>query len=125
MHVEHSRKHGTFDSRWPAIRHTPAPASLWRPGEERLDWEAFVARFFAGSRRHDFDALAAYEPYRNDVERPVDAHVAEDLPATDDTERWESDGGASPAPAATTSSRAANGRDRPARPPKQSAGGVG
>ena len=97
MHVEHSRKHGPFDSRWPAIRHTAAQASLWRPGEECLDWEAFVARFFPGSRRHDFDALAAYESYRNDAERPVDAQVAEEPSATGDTERWESDGGASTA----------------------------
>jgi len=120
LRIEHSRKHGPFDGRYPPIRHKPAPLSLWRLGEERLDWQAFLARFFPDSRRHDFDALAAYESYVNDAEgRPADdsgapvlssassaAHAAapeteqwsedeEEPPATDDTERWEGDGGAS------------------------------
>jgi hypothetical protein len=118
--IEHSRKHGPFDRRYPPIPHKPAPASLWRLGEERLDWQGFLARFFPDSGRHDFDALAAYESYRNDVEgRPVDgspalapgsasgaAHAAQseprqrnddeqEPPSTPDTERWEGDGGAS------------------------------
>lgn len=56
--VEHSRKHGPFDSRYPPIRHKPTPASLWRLGEERLDWQGFLGRLFPDSRRHDFDASA-------------------------------------------------------------------
>jgi len=120
MRVEHSRKHGPFDSRYPPIRHKPTPASLWRLGEERLDWQGFRGRFFPHSRRHDFDALAAYESYLNDAYgRPEDGFPAsalasspgavhdarsdktqrsedwEELPATADTERWEGDGGAS------------------------------
>jgi hypothetical protein len=120
MRVEHSRKHGPFDSRYPPIRHTPTPASLWRLGEERLDWQGFLGRFFPDSRRHDFDALAAYESYLNDAHgRPADGFPAsaparspvavhndrsdktqrsedwEELPATADTEPWEGDGGAS------------------------------
>jgi len=103
------------------IRHEPALASLSRLGEERLDWQGFLARFFPGSRRHDFDALAAYESYLDDVEgRHADgssasalgpsgvAHAArseptqrnddeQEPPATPDTERWEGDGGASTA----------------------------
>ena len=122
MAVEHSRKHGAFDRRYPPIRHKPAPPSLWRLGEERLDWEGFHARFFPESRRHDFDALAAYESYRNDIDsHPADGAAAPALgsassavhaarseptqrnddeqepPATLDTERWEGDGGASTA----------------------------
>ena len=77
MRVEHSRKHGPFDPRYAPILHEPAPASLWRVGQERLDWRGFLARFFPDSRRHDLDALAAYESYTNDVE---------DRPATPDTE---------------------------------------
>ena len=115
MRIEHSRKHGPFDRRYPTIRHWPAPASLWRPGEERLDWRGFLARFFPDSSRHDFEALAAYESYRNDAEgRPGDgsparalgsascaAHAArleQEPPATPDIERWEGDGGASTRP---------------------------
>ena len=121
MPIEHSRKHGAFDRRYPPIRHKPAPASLWRLGEERLDWQGFLTRFFPESTRHDFDALAAYESYVNDVEgRPADdpsapahgkssaVHAArpeptqrdddeQEPPATPDTERWEGDGGASTA----------------------------
>jgi len=118
--VEHSRKRGPFDSRYPPIRHKPVSASLWRLGEERLDWQGFLGRFFPDSRRHDFDALAAYESYLNDAHgRPADGFPAsalasspgavhndwldktqrsedsEELPSTADTERWEGDGGAS------------------------------
>ena len=120
MRIEHSRKHGPFDPRYPPIGHKPVPAGLWRRGEARLDWQGFLARFHPGYRRHDFDVLAAYESYVNDAEgRPADdsgapvlssassaAHAAaseteqwsedeEEPPATDDTERWEGDGGAS------------------------------
>jgi hypothetical protein len=122
LRIEHSRKHGPFDRRSPPIRHKPAPPSLWRLGEDRLDWQGFLARFFPDSRRHDFDALAAYESYVNDVDgRPADSSSAPALdgasgaahsvrpeptkrnddeqepPATPATERWEGDGGASTA----------------------------
>ena len=120
MSVEHSRKYGAFDPRYPPIPHTPASASLWRFGEERLDWRGFLARFFPGSCRHDFDVLAAYESYVNDVEGrpPGDVHSTirlpgalpvavfhttqrsddgREWPAVADTDRWEADGGASTA----------------------------
>jgi len=121
--IEHSRKHGPFDPRYPTIRHKPAPASLWRLGEERLEWQGFLARFFPDSRLHDFGALASYQSYVNDAEaRPADGgrltalrnatdevHAArpetdqrsdeqEEPAATGDTERWEGDGGTSAAP---------------------------
>ena len=34
--------------------------------DERLDWSAFLARFFPGRRRHDFVAIAAYTAYTNE-----------------------------------------------------------
>jgi hypothetical protein len=114
--MKHSRKHGAFDSRYPPTRHKPPPTSLWH-GEERLDWQEFLARFFPDRRRHDREALAAYEAYVNDVEsrfapspatasRPTAAPAAlpdttqlsedeEEPPATADTDRWQGEGGAS------------------------------
>ena len=68
MTVETARKHGAFDSRYSPIRHKAAPASLWRAGAEPCRWQGFRATFYPTSHRHDFDALAAYESYRNDVE---------------------------------------------------------
>lgn len=114
MRIEHSRKHGPFDLRCPPIRHKPPPASLWRLGEEPVDW---LARFYPGCRRHDFDALAAYESYCNGAEGrrvddsrvlaslPAAVHVArsenarnggdgEEPPPAAETERWEGEGGA-------------------------------
>jgi hypothetical protein len=80
LRVEHSRKHGPFDSRYRPIRRKPTPASLWRLDEERLDWQGFRGRFFPDSRRHVFDALAAYESYLNDVHgRPADGFLASAL----------------------------------------------
>jgi hypothetical protein len=93
LNTEHSRKHGPFDRRYPPILHKPRRASLWRLGEEATDWDGFLARFFAGCRRHDFDALAAYESYRHDADAV--AHIAqEDPPTGAETERWEGEGGA-------------------------------
>ena len=31
---------------------------------EKLDWDAFSARYFPGRRRHDLDAVAGYGAYR-------------------------------------------------------------
>jgi hypothetical protein len=65
---ESARKHGPFDERYPVRQKLPAPRwdlRLGGEGEERLEWSAFLARFFPNRRRHDFAALAAYEAYRN------------------------------------------------------------
>lgn len=43
------------------------------PAEERLDYAAFLARFFPGRRRHDFAAITAYAAYRDELEPPVPA----------------------------------------------------
>jgi hypothetical protein len=86
--VESSRNYGPFDRRHALIVHKHGPVSLRREGEERGDWDGFVGRFFPGSRRHDLDALAAYQSYctAGRGRRPADSAVME-------TDRWESEGG--------------------------------
>jgi hypothetical protein len=69
---ESARKHGPFDERYRVRQKLPAPRwdlRLGGEGEERLEWSAFLARFFPNRRRHDFAALAAYEAYRNTLEQ--------------------------------------------------------
>jgi hypothetical protein len=39
-----------------------------------LDWYAFVHRYFPGRRRHDLEALKAYEAYRSAGVTPNTAH---------------------------------------------------
>ena len=34
--------------------------------EEMLDFAAFLARFFPGRHRHDFEAITAYVAYRKE-----------------------------------------------------------
>jgi hypothetical protein len=110
LSVDQPRKHGAFDSRYPPVRHKPAPVSLWRLGEERRDWQGFLARFERSRRRHDFDTLAAYESYLNDAAgSPAgDPRPVGDATTTTDTEGRERDGGAS-----TVRPRPARGRERP------------
>jgi len=88
-----SRKHGPFDLRYPLIAHVPSPSSLWRLGEARVDWQEFLARFFPSSRRHAFDAVAAYESYRNDSNGRGADRIPEESATTPESERWEGEGG--------------------------------
>jgi hypothetical protein len=88
--VEHSRKHGPFDCRYPALRRLPPPVrELEALGErgQRLDWAAFAARFYPGRRRHDLEAITAYGAYRNRLGEAPTAPEAAVL-------AWEWDGGA-------------------------------
>jgi hypothetical protein len=67
--VEVSRKHGPFDTRWPALHtdgSTPAPTLALDPAEaaEALDWDAFSSRYFPGRSRHDSQAQSAYANYK-------------------------------------------------------------
>jgi hypothetical protein len=39
-----------------------------------LDWYAFLSRYFPGRRRHDLEALKAYEAYRSAVVAPSISH---------------------------------------------------
>jgi hypothetical protein len=79
--IETARKHGPFDRRYPV---RPKLATSWEPRADakRLEWSAFLARFFPNRRRHDFEALAAYE-----ARVPVAAGSSAEL-------AWESEGGA-------------------------------
>jgi hypothetical protein len=43
------------------------------PAGERLDFSAFLARYFPNRHRHDFAAITAYAAYRNELEPPAPA----------------------------------------------------
>jgi len=95
--VESGRKHGPFDFRYPLRRRIASP--VWelqrnRDGSGRLEWSIFLARFFAKRRRHDFEALAAYEGYRNAllVARGAGGPVRTVSPSPALVD-WESEGG--------------------------------
>jgi len=86
--VESARKHGPFDDRYPVRQKLPAPSwdlRLYGDGQERLEWAAFLARFFPNRRQHDFAALAAYEAYRKTLtgtarQRPTTHRALPGLP---------------------------------------------
>ena len=81
---EPDRKHGPFDGRFPVRTKLAAPLQQERDGAERLDWPAFVARFYPNHHRHDFAALAAYQ-----------AGDREPVSVLEPADAWESEGGAS------------------------------
>jgi len=63
--IEQSYKHGHFDPRYPPVS-TIAAAPRRRdvhadPGSLEFEWYAYLARYFPGRRRHDLEALGAYE----------------------------------------------------------------
>jgi hypothetical protein len=68
--VEASRKHGSFDMRWPCARNNTSgrlrTASALGAAEaaEALDWDAFSGRYFPGRKRHDGEARSAYAAYK-------------------------------------------------------------
>jgi hypothetical protein len=68
--VEASRKHGSFDMRWPCVRRdNSVAASTTAPlraaeAAEALDWETFSDRYFRGQRRHEAEARSAYAAYK-------------------------------------------------------------
>jgi hypothetical protein len=81
--LESARKHGPFDERYRVRQKLPAASwdlRLNEDGGDRLEWSAFLARCFPNRRRHDFEALAAYEAYRNTLE-PGTAQQRPTLPA--------------------------------------------
>ena len=72
--IASGRRHGAFDMRYPIRRKTAARAwELQRDRDRRgrLEWSAFVASSFPNRRRHDFQALAAYEAYGNAIDRAL------------------------------------------------------
>jgi hypothetical protein len=70
--VEASRKHGSFDTRWPCASArkrnsgASADAPLLRTEEagDALDWDAFSSRYFPERRQHDSEARSAYLTYK-------------------------------------------------------------
>jgi hypothetical protein len=83
--VESGRKHGPFDFRYPVRRKIATP--VWElqrghDGHRRLEWSAFLARFFPNRRRHDFKALAAYEAYRDALDRAASPQPSAPMPST-------------------------------------------
>jgi hypothetical protein len=72
--VDPSRKHGQFDSRYAEPRRLATPDWELLPAqrrEGRVLWSVFLERFFSSRRRHDFEALAWYEAYRNAFDRAL------------------------------------------------------
>jgi hypothetical protein len=69
--VEASRRHGPFDSRWAKrpLRSAADRLTIALTGLEEvpdgLDWDAFSTRHFPGRRRHDLDAISAYDAYQH------------------------------------------------------------
>jgi hypothetical protein len=69
--MEASRRHGSFDMRWPCAR-IDRSGGAERTGSNAnaeeaangLEWDAFSDRYFRGRRRHDSEAQSAYAAYR-------------------------------------------------------------
>jgi hypothetical protein len=85
MMVESGRKHGPFDLRYPVRQKITTP--VWElqgdpDGQSELEWSAFLARFFPNRRRHDFEALAEYEAYRNALDRAASRISRQRRPAS-------------------------------------------
>jgi hypothetical protein len=68
--VEVSRKHGSYDMRWPCLRNDPpsrdrAAAALGAAEvAQALDWDGFHALHFPGWGRHNAEARSAYAAYK-------------------------------------------------------------
>lgn len=79
--MESPRKHGPFDFRYPPPSKLSAPRPEHRSRTNAgLDWAAFVGRFFPHSRRHFFEAVAAYAAYREMPERGAIDHAPSSAP---------------------------------------------
>jgi hypothetical protein len=97
--VEASRKHGSFDTRWPYARSDGSGAAATaRPHRladtaEALDWDAFSHRHFRDRKRHDSEARSAYAAYKQGREWRTPARLrpvpSEQLSAADEHEREE------------------------------------
>ena len=75
--VESARKRGPFDPRYPSPTKLAPPnweLSSDLEAAETVDWFAFMGRFFPTRHRHGLEALAAYEAYRNALERVRHKH---------------------------------------------------
>ena len=70
--VEASRRHGRFDLRWTTRTprrgaERPALRTRVEDAPKGLDWEAVSKRYFPELRRHDPDAIGAYDAYSHET----------------------------------------------------------
>lgn len=59
----------------PHVAPVAEPTAEAASARQRLDWQSYLALYFPGRRRHDFEALAAYGEYRSTGE-PGDEDAA-------------------------------------------------
>jgi hypothetical protein len=82
--IEPSRRHGHFDPRFSIQRAAAERPRANGPTDIEelplgLDWVAFTGRLFPGRRSHDFEALKAYEAYKDRSHRPKEEPATLDL----------------------------------------------
>jgi hypothetical protein len=67
--IESPRKQGHFDPRYGSFDAPELAQDHMSGGESPagLGWYAFLACYFPGRRRHDLEALEAYEAHRSSV----------------------------------------------------------
>ena len=99
MTVDRARKHGPFDSRFPPTMGESRTALDARSANARRQvtapltgWKGFSTRYFGGSRRHDMQALAGYEAYRN-ASKHIRGREQAPPPQSQRIDRWENEGG--------------------------------
>jgi hypothetical protein len=70
--IESPRKQGHFDPRYGSFDAPELAQDHMSGGESPagLDWYAFLACYFPGRRRHDLEALKAYEAHRSPWSAP-------------------------------------------------------
>jgi hypothetical protein len=85
-----------------AERSVAASLALNRNVPSGLDWQAFSAAYFPGSRRHKLKAIVAYGTYRRSCpagqQRPSEAARFKPEATSSEAvsvERWEDEGGSS------------------------------
>jgi hypothetical protein len=80
MGFEASRKHGSFDTRWPSGSTdrsdgaSSSPPLLAADAAAGLDWDLFATHYVGGRRRHDLRALCAYAAYKRGREWGSNGH---------------------------------------------------
>lgn len=52
----------------PHVSPGAGPTADAASARQRLDWQGYLALYFPGRRRHDFEALASYGAYRSSEE---------------------------------------------------------
>jgi hypothetical protein len=81
---------------WNVPRQTPvataARSVTQGTREEELDWKSFVATYFPGVRRHNFNAIIAYSDYRRAL-RVSPRSASEPDAEAPWIEDWENEGG--------------------------------